>query len=45
VFSIGEKVSGADAATGVTGMVAMRAKGWGTDIGMELSHVKDIPGA
>jgi hypothetical protein len=40
VFSTGEKVAGADAATGVTGMVAMRRKGWGTDIGMELSHVR-----
>ena len=40
VFSTGEKVSGADAETGVTGTVAMRTMGWGTDIGMELSHVK-----
>jgi anti-sigma factor RsiW len=40
VFSAGEKLTGADAATGVRGMVAMRATGWGTDIGMELSHVK-----
>jgi hypothetical protein len=40
VFSTGEKVADADAATGVKGMVAMRTKGWGTDIGMDLGHVR-----
>ncbi len=40
VFATGEKVSGADAGTGVTGTIAMRSKGWGTDVGMELSHVR-----
>jgi hypothetical protein len=40
VFRFGEKVPGADAKTGVTGMVAMRSQGWGTDVGLELSHVR-----
>jgi len=40
VFGTGEKVAAADASTGVTGMVAMRSTKWGTDIGLELSHVR-----
>ncbi|MDN3358238.1 zf-HC2 domain-containing protein [Actinomadura sp. DC4] len=40
VLSTGEKIARTDASTGVTGTVAMRSKGWGTDIGMELSHVR-----
>jgi hypothetical protein len=40
VFRLGEKVAGSDRKTGVTGMVAMQRKGWGTDIGLELSHLK-----
>jgi hypothetical protein len=40
VFKVGEKVAGTNASTGVTGMVAMQSKGWGTDIGMELSKVR-----
>jgi len=40
VFRDGEKVAAVDAGTGVTGAVAMRSKGWGTDVGIELSRVK-----
>jgi hypothetical protein len=40
IFKVGEKVAGTNATNGVTGMIAMQSKGWGTDVGMELSHVK-----
>jgi hypothetical protein len=40
VFTSGEKVSAADAKTGVTGTVAMLPAGWGTDVGLELSRVR-----
>jgi anti-sigma factor RsiW len=40
VVGTGEKVTGADAATGVTGTVALRTTASGTDIGLELSHVR-----
>jgi hypothetical protein len=40
VFRVGEKVSGTSAETGVTGMVAMQDKTWGTDIGLRLSRLK-----
>ena len=40
VFTAGEKVSAADAKTGVTGTVAMLSAGWGTDVGLELSQVR-----
>lgn len=40
VFRVGEKVAAADARTGVTGMVALQAKGWGTDVGLRLGGMK-----
>ncbi|GAB2835876.1 hypothetical protein GCM10027176_45250 [Actinoallomurus bryophytorum] len=40
VFTSGEKVSAADAKTGVRGTVAMLSAGWGTDVGLELSRVR-----
>ena len=40
VFTSGEKVSAADAKTGVQGTVAMLTAAWGTDVGLELSHVR-----
>ncbi|MGH3376038.1 MAG: anti-sigma factor family protein [Actinoallomurus sp.] len=40
VFAAGEKVSASSATTGVAGLVAMRPMGWGTEVGMRLSHLK-----
>jgi hypothetical protein len=40
VFRLGEKVAGSNEKTGLTGMVAMQTKGWGTDVGLELTHLR-----
>jgi hypothetical protein len=40
VFRVGERVSASNATTGVTGLVAMRSKGWGTEVGIRLNHLK-----
>lgn len=36
----GEKHSGSDASTGVSGTIGMETKGWGTHVGLELRGVK-----
>jgi hypothetical protein len=40
VFASGDRAAGTDTRTGVTGTVAMRGTGWGTDVGLELSHLR-----
>jgi hypothetical protein len=40
IFKRGEKAAASDRKTGVSGMVAMQSKGWGTDVGLELTHLK-----
>lgn len=40
VFASADRAAGADARTGVTGTVAMRRTGWGTDVDLELGHLR-----
>jgi hypothetical protein len=40
VFASPDKATATDTTTGVTGTVAMENKGWGTDIGLRLTHLK-----